>query len=123
MALGAWLKRIFEQSPRVHIRQDIAATTGDLVDLIDRFIDGSVRYPLEWDDFISWKQANPNVEAVRREIGKHEEWLFSGDSSKISAYGYRVVEQRNRLAAIIGRPPRSLPALNATEEALIDATE
>ncbi|MDP1601613.1 MAG: hypothetical protein Q8M13_20835 [Phenylobacterium sp.] len=123
MALGAWLQRIFVQSSRVHICQDVAATPGDLVDLIDRFIDGPMRYPLEWDDFISWEQANPNVEAARREIGKHEEWLFSRDSSKISAYSFRVVEQRNRLAAIVGRPQRPLPTLNATEQALIGAAE
>ena len=119
MALGPWLKRIFEQSPRVHIRQEVAATPGDLIDLIDRFMDGRTRYPLEWDDFISWEQTNPNVEAVRREIGMHERWLFSEDRAKINAYGFRVVEQRNRLAAIIGRPQRPLPTLNAVETALV----
>jgi hypothetical protein len=119
MTVGAWLKRIFEQSPRVHIRQDVGATPGDLIDLIDRFMDGSTRYPLEWDDFISWEQTNPNVEAVRREIGAHEGWLFSKDRAKINAYGFRVVEQRNRLAAMIGRTQRPLPTLNAVETALI----
>ncbi len=66
------------------------------------------------DDFISWEQANPNVEAVRVAIGRYEGWLFSRNRSKIDAYAYRAAEERNRLAAMIGRPPRDMPVLDAT---------
>ncbi len=103
------MKRFLEQSSHIHIRQDVAATPGDLVDLIDRFIDGQPRYPLEWDDFISWTQRNPNVEAARQAIGQYEWMLFSDSLAKRNVYCCRVIEERNRLAATIGRPARELP--------------
>jgi hypothetical protein len=34
----------------------------DAIDLIDRFLDGEVSYPLEWDDFISWEHPNPTID-------------------------------------------------------------
>lgn len=78
-----------------------------------------MKYPLEWDDFISWEQTNPNLEAVREAIGRHEAWLFSGNKAKRIAYLQRVIEERNRLAALLGRSQRDLPTLSAEEEALI----
>ena len=124
MGLRVWFKRLWERTPRVHfhVHQEVAATPGDLIDLIDRFIDNDPRHPFEWDDFISWDQDNPNVEAARQAIGKYEGWLFSRNRSKIDAYAYRAAEERNRLAAIIGRPLREMPALDATGEALIRST-
>lgn len=119
MGLRTWLKRVLTQSSRVHLHQEPASTTGDLIELIDRCIEGRLNYPMEWDDFISWEQANPNVEAARDAIGKYEPWLFSGSKAKRNAYWHRVVEERNRLAALLGRPQRQLPALSAEEEALI----
>ena len=59
MGIGAWLKRLLVQSSHIHLHQEVATTPGDLIDLMDRFIDGAMRYPLEWDDFISWEQTNP----------------------------------------------------------------
>lgn len=124
MGLRGWLRRIWERFPRVHfhVHREVATTPGDLIDLIDRFIDNQVRYPFEWDDFISWEQDNPNVEAARQAIGKYEGWLFSKNQSKIDAYAYRAAEERNRLAAILGRPLRELPALDSVGEALIRPT-
>jgi hypothetical protein len=120
MGLRTWLKRVLEQPSHVHLAQEVAGTPGDLIDLIDRFIDGPMRYPLEWDDFISWEQANPNVEAARQAIGQYEPWLFSQSAAKKNAYAYRVIEERNRLAAIIGRPQRDLPSLGDAEDNLIN---
>ena len=111
MGLGSWLKRHLIQSSRFHLHQEVAATPGELIDLIDRFIDGPMRYPMEWDDFISWEQANPSVEAVRQTIGAYESELFSGTKAGRNAYRRQVIEERNRLAAIIGRPQRDLPML------------
>jgi hypothetical protein len=119
MRVGIWLKRFFEQSSHIHARQDVAGTPGELIELIDRFVDGPMRYPLEWDDFISWEQANPNVERVRRSLGRNESWLFSRSKSKRNAYVYRLVEERNRLAAAIGEPQRELPAIGDMEAGLL----
>jgi hypothetical protein len=81
-------------------------TPTDLVSLIDRFIDGNVSYPLEWDDFISWPQDNPNLEAVRLRIGERESLLFSDKAEDKTKYGQIVINERNRLAAILGIPQR-----------------
>jgi len=104
--LRSRLSRIFRESPHIHIRergvQDLAA----LVDLIDRFIDGDVRYGLEWDDFISWKQENPDVEAVRQRLGSCEQFLFSKNTKDRSVYISVLVAERNRAAARVGVPSR-----------------
>lgn len=121
MGLGAWLKSLFVQSSWLHLHQEPASTTGDLIDLIDRCVDGRLRYSMEWDDFISWEQANLHVENARQVIGMHETWLFSGSQAQRNAYWYRVVEERNRLAAILGRSQRQLPALSVEEQRIIDS--
>ena len=123
MGLRAWLERVLTHSSHIHLHQEPASAPGDLIDLIDRCLEDRLSYPLEWDDFISWEQANPNLEAARNAIGKQEPWLFSGNKAKQNAYWYCVVEQRNRLAAVLGRPQRKLPALSAEEEALISGLE
>lgn len=40
----------------------------EVADLIDRFLDGPVTHPYEWDDFLSLRDRTPEVEQVRREI-------------------------------------------------------
>jgi hypothetical protein len=78
-----------------------------LVALIDRFLDDKLSYELEWDDFISWKNSNANIEAIRERIAKTEPLFFS----KIRADRERavglLVEERNRAAAFVGIDPRS----------------
>ncbi len=69
MGLMHWLKRLFAHSSRLHLHQEAASTTGELIDLIDRCIEDRLYYPMEWDVFISWEQANPHVEKVRQIIG------------------------------------------------------
>jgi hypothetical protein len=101
------LKRLFVRSSFVHLHQDPATTPGDLIELIDRFVDGRLHYGLEWDDFISWEHTNPSVEAARQTIGAHERLLFSGSRQARDLYCAHVIEQRNRLAAVLGRPQRT----------------
>lgn len=48
--LLAMVARLFRQSVHVHVRTSEIQTLRELIDLIDRFIDGEVAYPLEWDD-------------------------------------------------------------------------
>ena len=105
---GAALRRWLIHSSVVHLRLDPAATPGELVELIDRFVDGPLRYPLEWDDFISWESSSPAVETVRRKLCEHERWLFSRSVKLREAYANVAIEERNRLAALLGRSVRPL---------------
>ena len=70
--LTTWLRR----SEHVHIRVQGVNNLGDLVCLIDRFLDDRVQYPLEWDDFVSWKHENVHIEKVRQIIEQNEPLLF-----------------------------------------------
>lgn len=97
-----WLR----MSERFHVRANELKTLGDVVDLIDRFLDDRVRYPLEWDDFVSWKQENANIERVRQVIEQHEALLFSKMSSDREKYVAILIEERNRVAKSIGIPAR-----------------
>ena len=80
----------------------------ELVDLFDRFLDGPMRYDLEWDDFISWEADNPQVEQIRNRIGEHELLLFSGNQRNRELYANYVVEERNRIAALLNIPQRPI---------------
>jgi hypothetical protein len=51
------------------------------IDLVDRFIDDKLEYPLEWDDFISWKNANESVERLRNQFADLEPSLMSKDET------------------------------------------
>lgn len=97
-----WLHR----SPHVHIRVQGINSLRDVVDLIDRFIDGDMAYELEWDDFISWTHEYPSIETVRVRIGATEPLLFSKDPTDRVRAIEMLVEERNRIAALIGLPPR-----------------
>jgi hypothetical protein len=82
----------------------------DIIELFDRFVFGpEMRYPLEWDDFISWESGNLQAEEVRLRLGEHERLLFSQDKALMKKYSVIVVEERNRLAVILGIPTRELP--------------
>lgn len=104
------IRRWLRESPHVHIREHGVNNLSDLVELIDRFIDGNVRYALEWDDFASWKNENPNIEEFRQRIGLTEPLLFKKDRSGVDEHKLTsmLLEERNRAAALIGLPPRSL---------------
>jgi len=100
------LREYFIQCSRFHLRPGSVGSVRELVDLFDRFLDGSMRYDLEWDDFISWEASNPQVEQIRNRIGEHEILLFSGDQRNRELYANYVVEERNRIAALLNIPLR-----------------
>ena len=101
------LRRWFRKSPHIHVRTHEVNTLEGVIDLFDRFVDGKVAYPLEWDDFISWKNGNPNIEAIRDRIGKFESLLFSKDVSDRERYANLIVDERNRIAGFVGTPTRN----------------
>jgi hypothetical protein len=105
--LLAMVTRLFRQSGHVHIRTREIQTLRELIDLIDRFVDDEVAYPLEWDDFISWRNSNPNIEEIRNRIGAFEPLLFSGSKQDRVEYMLRIVEERNIAAALVGLPARN----------------
>jgi acyl-CoA hydrolase len=100
--LTSWLRR----SERVHVRVRGVNDLSDLVGLIDRFLDDRVQYPLEWDDFVSWKHESVHIEKVRQLIEQHEPLLFSKTSSDREKYAAMLIEERNRVAKMIGSPLR-----------------
>jgi hypothetical protein len=85
----------------------------ELVDVIDRFIDGTLKYRLEWDDFISWENENGAVEAIRDKIAALEPMFFSAHLVDRSRALALLVEERNRAAALCGRSSRAHVALPA----------
>jgi hypothetical protein len=106
MGLRARLREFLRRSSFIHQHEQPANTPAEFIDLADRFVDSQPRYPLEWDDFISWDNSNPELEAVRNRIGELETALFSGSTIGRKMYANRVIEERDRLAAILGRPAR-----------------
>lgn len=107
-AMSIWkkLRNWLHTSPRVHIRIEGVDSIRDLVDLIDRFLDGKVAYALEWDDFISWSHANPNIEDIRNRIAATEPLFFSGREGDRDQAILVLIDERNRAAALIGVAPR-----------------
>lgn len=100
------IRQWLHHSPHVHIRFEGICSLSDLVDLIDRFIDGQMKYDLEWDDFISWKHANPNIESIRQRIEATQPLLASGSKTDLAQFIDGLIEERNQVAALIGMPPR-----------------
>jgi len=93
-----WLRH----SHRVHLRTSAVNTYPELVALIDRFIDGSLRYPLEWDDFISWQSNVPNIEVIRARIAETEPLFFSANRTERAQAVSPLVQQRNIAASFSG---------------------
>ena len=107
--LTHWLRH----SPHVHVRQDGVQTLSDLVELIDRFLDGELRYALEWDDFISWDHTTFQIEAIRDRIAATEPLFFSKDPAKVAHAIELLLEQRNQAALLAGKPVRTQAASDA----------
>ena len=93
-----------KDSKHIHLKQNNLTTLPELINLIDRFLFAELNYPLEWDDFISWKQENIHIEKVRENICKYESYLFSKNKIDRDIYGRIVLEERNRLAIMAGLP-------------------
>jgi hypothetical protein len=93
------IKNFFKNSDHFHIRSESIGSTNELVELIDRFLDKSLKYGFEWDDFISWESEIEHVEKIRNEIGAHEFLLFSGQKADRALYDSKLLALRNHLAA------------------------
>ena len=104
-ALRKWLRT----SPHIHLDQTRPETIHELVDLLDRFLDDKLRYELEWDDFVSWKNNNPNIEIIRERIARTEPLFFSKSRADRDRAVELLVDERNRSAALIGESPRGVP--------------
>jgi hypothetical protein len=105
-ALVSKLREFFLRSNRVHIRFHDVESVAELVELYDRFLDNKMQYDLEWDDFISWKNDNPHIEQSRDRIGELEPLLFSGKRSDLAEYCDHLLEERNKMAAMLSIRPR-----------------
>ena len=102
------LKLFLRNSRRVHARQSDFATPCDALAVIDRFLAGAApEYPLEWDDFISWKNKNPFIERIRCRIAETEPMFFSKEPAQMLRATEIVLLARNDLAAICGAPAKS----------------
>lgn len=84
----------------------------DVVNLIDRFVDGHTNYELEWDDFISWPHEDSSIADVIERISQYESLLFSKVHADRVTYISHLIKERNLLAANVGLPTRGMPALD-----------
>jgi hypothetical protein len=107
--LANWLKG----SQHFHLRQGDVSTLSDLVGLLDRFLGNNSRYPLEWDDFVSWKNSAPAIESIRERIAATEPLFFSADPDDRVKGAEIILEERNRAAAMVGEPARTLHSYDA----------
>lgn len=96
------IKNFLRNSSRVHLRQEEVSTLSEALAVIDRFIDGKPRFPLEWDDFISWENSNPGIEKLRERIADLEGEFFS-DNTDVRWHAHvKLVGIRNETAALLG---------------------
>jgi hypothetical protein len=103
--------QIFRRSRRVHMREAKVHTLRQAIELIDRFIDNKLEYPLEWDDFISWPNANGSVEQMRNEIADLEPLFLSKDKERRESALRRLISCRDGYASLVGlavRPEATL---------------
>lgn len=92
-----WIKKILEQSSIIHIRRREIGSVDELKELIERFLNDDLHYPLEWDDFISWRNSNKKVEKIRNNIGQWEVLLFSSSSSDKERYSDNLKSLLDRI--------------------------
>ncbi len=102
-----FIKSFLKNSSHVHLRRNRVGTKESLVDIIDRFIDGRMEYPLEWDDFVSWENRDPFIESKRVEIGSLERDFLSDDLGQRKQATEVLMELRNSVALMIGIPMRT----------------
>lgn len=100
------IKNWLQRSPHVHIRQNVVGSLRDLVNLIDRFIDGKLSYELEWDDFVSWEHDQPSIESVRSRIADLEPLFFAKNRDDRRQALSRLIAERDRVATMCGMAPR-----------------
>jgi hypothetical protein len=106
MSLLRRIRDYFKQSQRAHLRSRVNSLR-EAINLIDRFIDGNMHYPLAWDDFISWENENPSVEALRDKVADLELKLVSKNREQKRGAARETIRLRNHYAGLIGIPSRS----------------
>ena len=104
------LKAFLYKSPRIHLRACRISTLSDLLDLLDRFEYGPMKYPLEWDDFISWKHENRYIDGIRETLESNEALLVSKNPSDRQAFFEILRRERNKVAAVMGLPEKGVIA-------------
>jgi hypothetical protein len=88
------------------VREDPVRDLRSCLGLLDRFLDGTTGYPLEWDDFISWPSDSPRVEAIRERLAALEPLFFSKGTHDRERALSLLLEERNRLAALLCMPAK-----------------
>ena len=101
-----WVRDMLVKSPRFHLRNSEVESKADLVDLLDRFIEDNLQYPLEWDDFVSWQNSNRVVEDARLEIAALENDFCSNSTSDREKALRTLKGIRDHIAASLGRPSK-----------------
>jgi len=109
----ARFRRWLRHSPLVHLKQDPVQDLRSCVGILDRFLKDELRYPLEWDDFVSWPHVSPGIETVRERVAETERLFFSKDLGERRKGFDAVLAERNRIAAIVGLPVLEWAAFNS----------
>jgi hypothetical protein len=66
-----------------------------------------MKYPLEWDDFTSWKHSVPSIERFRERMAALEPLLFSKSTEDKRLFIGKLLTIRNEAAALVGLPGRA----------------
>lgn len=106
MQILTFIRDYLKSSRRFHLRGTPVSALPELIGVIDRFLDGKLAYPLEWDDFVSWKSENPGIEDVRLRIADLERDFLSARPEDRASAVNRLTGIRNEAAAFVGLPPR-----------------
>lgn len=93
------LLRWLTNSSHVHARQHEISNFSDLIDLLDRFVSGDLKYPLEWDDFVSWENSNWHIEELRQQVASLEPLFFSKVQKDREQAVEKLLEVRDRAKA------------------------
>lgn len=105
--MWGFLSRYLRNSRHLHLKQKPIDSLEELIDLVDRFLDDRMHYPLEWDDFISWDNSNEEIEKFRNSISRYERDLFFSRSGAENPYLSNLMKERNRLADRVGLSRRT----------------
>lgn len=103
------LKNYLLRSDRIHVRGRDVGAGRELITLIDAFLDNSLSYPLQWDDFVSWKSKDSGMESIRMRIAPLEPLFLSRSAEDRKRATIELVQIRNDLALSHGLENRSVP--------------
>jgi hypothetical protein len=103
--LKRWLFKHLRSSARIHLRSAVGSLK-EAIDVVDRFIDGHLNYPMEWDDFISWEHPIRSVENMRRQVANMERQLLAKAMPTRREAVLEIIRIRDHHAGLIGISPR-----------------